>query len=93
MAKAIYLKDFKDPLADEYRELHNRIIENSKANKLVYPASHYHRTESENSRRVKDIVWRVTDFLSADTRFLHSVILLSKQVYGAAAKFIGAEDR
>ena len=92
MAKALYLEGFADPAAVEYLELYRLILEKSVENKLISPTSNFHRRESDRSTRVKNIVWRVSDYLAADTPFIDSALLLQRQVFGAAQRFVRTHD-
>lgn len=87
IAKALYLKGWKDPSATYYRDLHGLLWSLTIDGKLLVPVSPFTEQEAAYGARVKDIVWHVSRRLSCETSFRHWTALHFWELEAAATAY------
>jgi hypothetical protein len=89
LAKVENSPDWKDSQREYYRELLGLIRVKVNQNRLTCPTSHFHRNESEQSDRVKNIVWYVMEELSRGLSFRYDTEIFLDQIALAAYNYCG----
>jgi hypothetical protein len=88
MAKA---EDRKDSQRQDYQKLLSIIRTKVNQNRLVCPASQFHREESAQDERIKRIVWPLVEEFSRALEFHKSTQILDNQVALAGLAYYGKE--
>ena len=91
LAKVENTPDWKDSRREYYEKLLALIRTKVNQNRLACPTSYFHREESEQSDRVKDIVWHVVEELSQGISFHHSSQIFFGQIVIAAYEYCGKD--
>ena len=91
VAKVENTPDWKDSQREYYEKLLSVIRVKVNQNSLVCPTSPSQREESEESNRVKDIVWPLVEELSHGLSFHHPIQIFNNQVALAAYTYCGKE--
>jgi hypothetical protein len=89
LAKALYLRDWKDTLADFYRELNDLLSDLTNRDRIICPTSPFHSEESELNQRVKDFIWHFVEQLGYGLSFKPSAEIRKYQVITAAQAYCG----
>lgn len=89
LAKARYLRGWKDNLAGFFRELYDLLSDLTGNDKLICPTSLFHREESELGCRVKEFLWHFVEQLGYGLSFKHSVEIMEYQIVTAARAYCG----
>ena len=84
LAKSVNLENWKDPLADFYRERYYLLVDLTNCDKLICPTSYLHKEESELGNRVKEFLWHFIDELGYGLSFKSDVEIMKSQIYNAA---------
>jgi hypothetical protein len=91
LAKVENSPDWKDSYRTYFEELLAVIRAKVNQNRLACPTSPFHREESEQSDRVKSIVWYVVEELSQGLSFHYSTQIFHEQIASASYAYCGKE--
>ena len=89
LAKVEYSPGWKHSSGAYYAGLLALLRPNIHNNRLACPTSYFHREESEQSDRVRGIVWQLVDELSRGLSFNLSTVVHFNQIAAAALKYGG----
>jgi hypothetical protein len=91
LAKVENILDWKDPQRGYYERLLYVIRAKVNQNRLACPTSPSQREESEQSNRIKGIVWPLVEELSHGLSFQHPIQIFNNQIVLAAYTYCGKE--
>jgi len=89
LAKERYREDWKDSLADYYRQLNDLISDLTDRDIIVCPTSSFHTEESELGQRVRSFLWHFVEQLGYGLSFKTAPEIMQHQIVAAARAYCG----